>query len=80
MQLSGMPLSVLLGPGLIGNIYDGIQRPLPGIAAQSGAWIRRGEKVPARIDTGSTVATPDNMKEPRIAELLSPPVEKYLEK
>jgi V/A-type H+-transporting ATPase subunit A len=44
---SGMPLSVLLGPGLIGNIYDGIQRPLPGIAAQSGAWIRRGEKVPA---------------------------------
>ena len=47
VQLSGMPLSVLLGPGLIGNIYDGIQRPLPGIAAQSGAWIRRGEKVPA---------------------------------
>ncbi len=40
----------------------------------------RGEKVPARIDTGSTVATPDNMKEPRIAELLSPPVEKYLGK
>ncbi|MCU0771913.1 MAG: V-type ATP synthase subunit A [Verrucomicrobia bacterium] len=39
------PLSVWLGPGLIGNIYDGIQRPLPGIQAHSGAWIRRGEKV-----------------------------------
>jgi len=45
VRLTGAPLSVLLGPGLIGNIYDGIQRPLPGIAAQSGAWIRRGEKV-----------------------------------
>jgi V/A-type H+/Na+-transporting ATPase subunit A len=45
VQLTGAPLSVLLGPGLIGNIYDGIQRPLPGIQAQSGAWIRRGEKV-----------------------------------
>ena len=50
VQLTGAPLSVLLGPGLIGNIYDGIQRPLPGIQAQSGAWIRRGEKV-APLDT-----------------------------
>ena len=40
------PLSVSLGPGLIGNIYDGIERPLPAIQKQSGAWIRRGEKVP----------------------------------
>jgi V/A-type H+-transporting ATPase subunit A len=39
------PLSVWLGPGLIGRIYDGIQRPLPEIQARSGAWIRRGEKV-----------------------------------
>jgi V/A-type H+-transporting ATPase subunit A len=50
VQLTGAPLSVLLGPGLIGNIYDGIQRPLPGIQAQSGAWIRCGEKV-APLDT-----------------------------
>jgi len=40
------PLSVSLGPGLIGNIYDGIERPLPAIQKASGAWIRRGEKVP----------------------------------
>ncbi len=44
---TGAPLSVSLGPGLVGNIYDGIQRPLPGIEAKSGAWIRRGEKVDA---------------------------------
>lgn len=42
---TGAPLSVWLGPGLVGNIYDGIQRPLPGIQVKSGAWIRRGEKV-----------------------------------
>ena len=45
VRRTGAPLSVWLGPGLVGNIYDGIQRPLPGIQAHSGAWIRRGEKV-----------------------------------
>jgi V/A-type H+/Na+-transporting ATPase subunit A len=45
VERTGAPLSVWLGPGLVGNIYDGIQRPLPGIQARSGAWIRRGEKV-----------------------------------
>ena len=43
---TGSLLSLVLGPGLIGNIYDGIQRPLPGIAEKSGAFIKRGEKVP----------------------------------
>ena len=45
VRCTGAPLSVWLGPGLIGNIYDGIQRPLPGIQVHSGAWIRRGEKI-----------------------------------
>jgi V/A-type H+/Na+-transporting ATPase subunit A len=45
VQRTGAPLSVWLGPGLVGNIYDGIQRPLPGIQIRSGAWIARGEKV-----------------------------------
>ena len=40
--LTGAPLSVCLGPGLIGNIYDGIQRPLPAIQSHFGAWIGRG--------------------------------------
>ena len=50
VECTGAPLSVSLGPGLLGNIYDGIQRPLPGIQARSGAWIRRGEKVDS-LDT-----------------------------
>jgi len=39
---TGQPLSVLLGPGIIGRIYDGIQRPLDEIAQKSGAFIGRG--------------------------------------
>jgi V/A-type H+-transporting ATPase subunit A len=39
---TGQPLSVLLGPGIIGKIYDGIQRPLDDIAQKSGAFIGRG--------------------------------------
>ena len=42
---SGRPLSVLLGPGLISNIYDGIQRPLVEIAALHGSYIKKGIKV-----------------------------------
>lgn len=44
---SGRPLSVCLGPGLLGTIYDGIQRPLDKIARQSGAFIPLGSKTPA---------------------------------
>jgi V/A-type H+/Na+-transporting ATPase subunit A len=39
---TGQPLSVLLGPGIIGKIYDGIQRPLEDIAQKSGPFIGRG--------------------------------------
>lgn len=46
VRVTGAPLSAWLGPGLVGNIYDGIQRPLRDLQALSGAWIRRG----ARID------------------------------
>ena len=49
VKRTGAPLSLQLGPGLIGNIYDGIQRSLPGMHEQSGAWIERGEKVPATV-------------------------------
>lgn len=38
----------------------------------------RGEPVPTHVDTGSEVATPETMNEPRIRELLSPPLAKYL--
>jgi len=39
---TGQPLSVLLGPGIIGKIYDGIQRPFEEIAKKSGAFISKG--------------------------------------
>ncbi len=42
---TGLPLSVELGPGIIGNIFDGIQRPLEEIAKRSGIYIGRGINV-----------------------------------
>jgi len=42
----GWPLSVELGPGLLGGIFDGIQRPLEKIALESGDYIRRGLALP----------------------------------
>jgi len=39
---TGNPLSVFLGPGIIGQIYDGIQRPLKELSKKSGSFIGRG--------------------------------------
>jgi V/A-type H+-transporting ATPase subunit A len=39
---TGQPLSTTLGPGMIGTIYDGLQRPLDVIAKSAGAFITRG--------------------------------------
>jgi V/A-type H+-transporting ATPase subunit A len=39
---TGLPLSVELGPGLLGGIFDGIQRPLPVIQTRTGSFISRG--------------------------------------
>ena len=44
---TGMPLLVELGPGLLTNIYDGIQRPLPDIYEKTGDFIERGVEAPA---------------------------------
>jgi V/A-type H+-transporting ATPase subunit A len=41
---TGRPLSALLGPGLMGTIYDGIQRPLELLFSQSGAFMSPGER------------------------------------
>ncbi len=45
--ITGEPLSVSLGPGLIESIYDGIQRPLDKIKEKSGNFIPRGISIPA---------------------------------
>ena len=47
VETTGMPMSVELGPGMLDNIYDGIQRPLPEIRAIAGETIARGTEVPA---------------------------------
>lgn len=45
--LTGKPLSVELGPGLLSSIYDGIQRPLDIIRASSGDFVTRGIEIPS---------------------------------
>lgn len=68
--LTGKPLSVELGPGLLGSIYDGIQRPLDIIMAKEGNFVTRGVEVPAldreklwpfepRVKTGDAVKPGD---------------------
>lgn len=47
LESLNMPLSVELGPGLIGSIFDGIQRPLSLIMEKSGNSLKRGVNVPA---------------------------------
>lgn len=42
---TGQPMTVTLGPGIINNIFDGIQRPLRAIELQAGAFIERGSEV-----------------------------------
>ncbi|GEJ56302.1 V-type ATP synthase subunit A [Anaeromyxobacter diazotrophicus] len=43
---TGAPLEVELGPGLLGRIFDGLQRPLD-VLARSGDFLGRGERAPA---------------------------------
>ncbi len=47
VESTGMPMSVELGPGIIQNIYDGIQRPLEVIKKESGLRLERGVEVPS---------------------------------
>lgn len=42
---SGSPVSVTLAPGILMNIFDGIERPLSEIAKEGGAYINRGVSV-----------------------------------
>lgn len=47
---TGLSMSVMLGPGIIGGIYDGIQRPLKDLSLKDGAFIGRGSSAPALND------------------------------
>jgi V/A-type H+-transporting ATPase subunit A len=47
VEFSSELLSVDLGPGLLGQIFDGLQNPLPELAAQCGFFLKRGVYMPA---------------------------------
>ena len=47
VEQSGEMLSVELGPGLLGQVYDGLQNPLDGLAAGFGFFLPRGVDLPA---------------------------------
>lgn len=50
---TGSPMSATLGPGILSNIFDGIERPLKKIEEVSGAFIAEGTNVPS-LDTERT--------------------------
>lgn len=49
VKSTGLPMSVLLGPGILSNIFDGIENPLEQVAENSGAFIPRGLR-PSPLD------------------------------
>jgi V/A-type H+-transporting ATPase subunit A len=69
VESTGRPLSATLGPGMLGSIYDGVQRPLPLVAQRHGDFIARGADVPPlpdrrwrfepRVATGDRVSAGD---------------------
>jgi V/A-type H+-transporting ATPase subunit A len=74
VYLTGMPLSVELGPGLVSSIYDGIQRPLDIIREIKGDYVTRGIEVPSldrekewtffpRVEKGQKVVSGDILGE-----------------
>ena len=50
VRATGAPLSVLLGPGLLGQVYDGLQRPLRQLAELTGEFIERGVSTSPLLD------------------------------
>ncbi|MDP2941412.1 MAG: V-type ATP synthase subunit A [Candidatus Omnitrophota bacterium] len=58
VEFSGELLSVELGPGLLGQIFDGLQNPLPELARQSGFFLKRGVYIKALSDTEEWDFTP----------------------
>lgn len=55
---TGQPLAVTLGPGLLGNIFDGIQRPLPLIWEDFGNFIAKGITTQLTSENKSFAFTP----------------------
>ncbi len=82
VESTGEPLIVELGPGLLGNIYDGIQRPLGVMEAKSGYFVARGIEADRisrekrwhfypKVKTGDTVHQGDVLGEVKETQHLS---------
>ena len=68
---SGAPLCASLGPGILDNIFDGIQRPLKDMAAISGMYVSEGKGIPSldqarQWDVAFKVALNDEVTEGQI--------------
>lgn len=57
-QALGMPLMARLGPGLLGQVYDGLQRPLPLMGETFGPFIRPGCELPSLLAESGWSFTP----------------------
>ena len=55
---TGAPMNVLLGPGILDNIFDGIERPLKAIEEKSGVFISRGAAVSSLATLSGRAPTP----------------------
>jgi len=58
VEFSGDLLSVELGPGLLGQVYDGLQNPLPDLAAKAGYFLERGMYLDPLPDSTKWAFTP----------------------
>ena len=58
VELTGELLSVELGPGLLGQIFDGLQNPLPELAQKCGFFLKRGVYLEALSDKEKWEFTP----------------------
>jgi V/A-type H+-transporting ATPase subunit A len=67
VTFTGQLLSVQLGPGLLGQIYDGLQNPLPRLAEQCGFFLQRGTYLEALSAEASWAFTPAAKPGDRVA-------------
>ena len=85
VESTGEPLSIELGPGLLGGVFDGIQRPLRRLADSEGDFIGRGLQMPAldrdklweftpSIDAGAAIREGDVLGQVMETQALAHPI------
>jgi V/A-type H+-transporting ATPase subunit A len=86
LYATGEPLAIELGPGLLGGVFDGVQRPLQMLADQEGDFIGRGQRTaaldreklwdftPAAVANGSVVREGDVLGRVMETDALAHPI------